>query len=264
MVVGCWLLEQAVLRFTVGAGLSRELFFVAEKPKLAGQARSHRVLLAFLMLCGSAVAPAANNQQPTTDSHLSAANNQQAATSNHSLDLLASVATHIHSAPVLRGDFTQERTLAGFSKPLRSSGSFVAARGRGVLWTTTAPFPGELVITEGAIRERVDGKETVVVDASREPALAQVNRILLALLQGDLETLRTQFSAAGSADAQRWQLALTPLGSLAGLIGTIELTGDQQVESVTIRETNGDASRIDFSALSTAQSLANGEAARFD
>jgi len=179
-------------------------------------------------------------------------------------DLLESVATRIHPTPVLRGEFSQQRTVAGFSKPLRSSGTFVAARGRGVLWTTSAPFPGELVITESAIRERVDGNVNVVVDASHEPALRQVNRILLALLQGELTTLREQFSVAGTIDPQRWQLTLTPQGQLAELIGRIELGGTDQVQSVAIFELNGDVSHIEFTELATGESLSTEESARFD
>lgn len=179
-------------------------------------------------------------------------------------DLLENVAARIHRTPLLRGDFTQERTLAGFSKPLRSTGTFIAARGHGVLWTTTAPFPGELVITESAIRERVDGVDTVVVDANREPALRQVNRILLALLQGELATLREQFSVSGSVDPQGWQLKLTPQGQLAELIGSIEVGGGSQVESVAILERNGDLGRIEFTALTTGDSLSTEEAERFD
>ena len=165
---------------------------------------------------------------------------------------------------MLRGEFVQERTLVGFAKPLRSTGRFVAARGRGVLWITQSPFPGELVITEGAIRERADGSESVVVDASREPALQKVNRVLLALLQGDLATLREQFSLAGRDDAAGWALTLTPQPPLSEAIGLVELAGKSQVEVVSIREHNGDLSRVEFHALSSGDALTADEAARLD
>ena len=152
----------------------------------------------------------------------------------------------------------------GFAKPLRSSGRFVAARGRGVLWITQSPFPGELVITEGAIRERVDGSESVVVDASREPALQQINRVLLALLQGDLATLREQFSVAGQDDPQGWVLSLTPQAPLSEAIGLVELAGNTQVDVVSIQERNGDQSRVEFHALSGGDALTADEAARLD
>ena len=215
-----------------------------------------------------AVAPvvAAQNPEPTTQNPLPAAHDplEPAEVPSNTADLLASVAAHIQRAPVLRGEFVQERTLAGFAKPLRSSGHFVAARGRGVLWVTQSPFPGELVITEDAIRERVDGSESMVVDASREPALQQVNRVLLALLQGDLAALREQFRVAGQDDPEGWILALTPQPPLSEAIGEIELGGNTQVNVVIIRERNGDLSRVEFHALSAGDALTADEAARLD
>lgn len=179
-------------------------------------------------------------------------------------ELLETVAARVRSAPVLHGDFAQERTLKGFSKPLRSSGRFLAARGKGVLWTTALPFPGELVITADTIRERVEDGETLVLDARREPALREVNRILMALLQGDLAALSAQFDVSGSDARPRWSLRLEPRGELRQALAWIELEGADQVERVAIGEPSGDASVILFSAQHGAAALAPEEAARFD
>lgn len=181
----------------------------------------------------------------------------------HAADLLDQVAARMQPVPVLRGAFTQERVLAGFSAPLRSGGSFIAARERGVLWSTEQPFPSLLIITADAIRERVDGEQSFEIDASREPALRQINQILLALLQGDLAGLRAQFSVTGEIN-DSWQLRLTPLAQVAELIGQIELHGNTQVESVTIHERNGDRSRVEFRDVRGDVSLTAEEAARFD
>lgn len=216
-----------------------------------------------MLTLGAALASAADNRQPTTDNCF-AADNRQPTNDNCSSGLLPAIAARVQSAPVLRGDFAQERVLAGFAKPLRSSGSFLAVRGRGVVWTTAEPFPGELVITADAIRERVEGSETVVVDASREPALREVNRILMALLQGDLATLGTQFEIAGENADGGWRLQLTPRGELAQAIARIELEGAAQVRRVAIFEPGGDASVIAFSAHASAEALAPADAARLD
>ncbi len=220
---------------------------------------------ALALALGFDLASAADNRQPTTDNPgTAAATAQPAGDRARTPDLLATIGARIQPAAVLRGEFVQERTLAGFARPLRSSGRFVAARGRGVLWVTLAPFPGELVITEDAIRERVDGSESVVVDASREPALQQVNRVLLALLQGDLAALREQFSVAGQDDPEGWLLVLTPQPPLNEAIGQIELAGSTQVDVVSIRERNGDLSRVEFRALSGGEALTADEASRLD
>ena len=163
--------------------------------------------------------------------------------------LLDAVGARVQSAPVLRGQFTQERELAGFSRSLRSSGHFVAVRDKGVIWTTEQPFPAELTISADAIRERVEGRRQTILDATREPALRQINDILLSLLQGDVERLQAQFAVDGSIDDQGWNLQLSPQAQMASLIGQISLSGNQQIERVEIRESGGDVSRIHFSGL---------------
>ena len=178
-------------------------------------------------------------------------------------DLFDQLAAQIQPVPVLRGDFTQERNLAGFSKPLRSSGQFVAARDHGVLWRTLQPFPSLLIITPEAIRERVDGQASFALDATAEPALRQINQILLALLQGELSALREHFVASGRVDAQGFDVRLTPQGKVADMLGSVVVAGHHQIERVQISERSGDSSVIEFSALQPS-TLTDAELADFE
>ena len=61
---------------------------------------------------------------------------------------------------VLRGRFTQQRFLQGFNAPLISSGSFIVAPGRGIVWRGEAPFAIVTVMGPGGLVQRVAGGAT--------------------------------------------------------------------------------------------------------
>ncbi|MFA5589279.1 MAG: outer membrane lipoprotein carrier protein LolA [Lysobacteraceae bacterium] len=177
------------------------------------------------------------------------------------------VAARVEQAEVLRGDFSQEKHVEGFRNPLRSSGRFLLANGRGVLWETLAPFPGEMVITRERIASRQpDGSQRIEVDASRQPGLAAVNSTLFALMSGDVAALSARFEGEAQLLPEgRWRLELVPRpGPLAQAFSTLSIEGGRFVEQVELLDTQGDRTRIVFSALATGPALEAGEAARLD
>lgn len=179
-------------------------------------------------------------------------------------DLLGQVAERIELVPVLRGEFEQEREIKGFVRSLRSSGRFVAVRGRGLLWITEAPFPSELLVSERGLRERIDGETQWLLDAASEPAMRELQRVFAALLLGDLAALRDHFTASGALDDARWSLHLEARAGLAERVAWIEMSGGAWVDSLTIQETQGDRLHIRLRAQSSPPTLSEEEAARLD
>ena len=168
---------------------------------------------------------------------------------------------------VLRGQFTQEKRVSGFSNPLRSQGRFVVARQHGVIWTTLKPFPSEVVVTADRILSRQrDGSTRVELDARQQPAMRSVNAIMFALMSGDVQALSAQFTVTAQREAQGWTLHLVPKSAmLAKAFQGLTLHGDRFVREVEIIEANQDRTRIVFSALSEAPAtLDAAEAGRFD
>ncbi len=145
----------------------------------------------------------------------------------------------------LRGDFTQTKKVPGFAKPLVSTGNFVAARGRGVLWRTLKPFASELRLTLNEIRATQGGQTAMRLDASREPAVRVINTLMFALLNGDVSGLAELFELSGSTKGANWQLALAPMpGALQQVLKKVELEGDGFVRRIQLFEANGDESLI--------------------
>lgn len=168
---------------------------------------------------------------------------------------------------VLRGAFNQEKQVAGFRNPLRSQGTFVVARERGVIWSTLEPFPSELVITAERILSRQrDGSTRVELDAREQPAMRSVNAILFALMSGDVQALSSQFTVQARRDGNTWILALAPKSPmLAKAFTSLELRGDRYVRQVTIVEASNDRTLITFSGLrETPAVLSADEAARLE
>ena len=182
-------------------------------------------------------------------------------------DPLAQVRAQVAQVPVLRGEFAQEKQVAGFKNPLRSNGRFLLARDKGVLWTTTAPFPSEIVITQDRILSRQrDGSSRVEVDGKQQPGLRSVNAMMFALMSGDMKALTSTFDVKEEPAAGGWKMTLVPRSrQLAQAFTSVRLSGDRYVREVELREANGDLTRLRFSGMSEAPAtLSRDEAARFD
>lgn len=182
-------------------------------------------------------------------------------------DPLAEVRSQVAQVPVLRGEFTQEKQVSGFKNPLRSKGRFLLARDRGVVWSTMAPFPSEIVITQDRILSRQrDGSRRVEVDGRQQPGLRSVNAMMFALMSGDMKALTSSFEVKAEPATSGWKMTLVPRSrQLAQAFTTVRLSGDRYVRDVELREANGDLTRLRFSGMSEAPAtLTRDEAARFE
>lgn len=192
----------------------------------------------------------------------------QVAGATATADPLAQVRTQVAQVPLLRGNFSQEKQVAGFRNPLRSNGRFVLAREKGVIWTTVAPFPSEIVITRDRIISRQrDGSSRVEVDGRQQPGLRTVNAMMFALMSGDMKALTTTFDVKSEpAEGKAWRMTLSPRSrQLAQAFTSVRLAGDRYVREVELREANGDVTRLRFDGLTeTPATLTRDEATQFD
>ena len=182
-------------------------------------------------------------------------------------DPLVQVREQVAQVPVLRGEFTQEKQVAGFKNPLRSKGRFLLARDKGVLWSTSTPFPSEIVITQDRILSRQrDGSRRVEVDGRQQPGLRSVNAMMFALMSGDMKALTSTFEVKGEPAASGWKMTLVPRSrQLAQAFTSVRLSGDRYVREVELREANGDLTRLRFSGMSESPAmLSRDEAAKFE
>ncbi|MBK7277029.1 MAG: outer membrane lipoprotein carrier protein LolA [Betaproteobacteria bacterium] len=179
---------------------------------------------------------------------------------------LPTLRERLTTAPVVRGEFEQRKTVKGFRHALTSRGDFVVARGRGVLWRTQEPFAQSLLVTpDRLIARRTDGATASRLDATREPALQAINQTLFALMGADLDVLARRFDVATELrGAQAWRLVLLPRDTqVSAWIERVELEGDRFVHQVQISEKSGDATLIRFFNQQPAEALTADEEAAF-
>ena len=178
------------------------------------------------------------------------------------------VKQRVAKVDVLRGEFTQEKQVAGFKSPLRSQGRFVLAQDHGVIWTTLKPFPSEVVVTRDRILSRQrDGSSRVEMDGRQQPAMRSVNAIMFALMSGDAQALSAQFTVKVEVlPGNAWRMQLTPRSAMLGKVfAQLTLSGDRYVREVQINEANQDVTRIHFAGMSeTPATLSADEGGRFE
>lgn len=178
------------------------------------------------------------------------------------------VKQRVAKVDVLRGEFTQEKQVAGFKNPLRSQGRFVLAQAHGVIWTTLKPFPSEVVVTRDRILSRQrDGSSRVEMDGRQQPAMRSVNAIMFALMSGDAQALSAQFTVKVEVlPGNAWKMQLTPRSAMLGKVfAQLTLSGDRYVREVQISEANQDVTRIHFAGMSeTPATLSADEGGRFE
>lgn len=163
-------------------------------------------------------------------------------------DLTIDIAARLADAPLLRGQFEQKKSLAGFKQPLVSTGDFLLWRDHGLSWHTRTPFDSRLTLARRGITQ-TQGGTTLQMGAKKEPGLLVANEVMFALLSGDVSLLAQRFQISGKlVGAEGWQLRLVPSdAALAKVFKSIELSGARFVQDIRLEDMNGDLTAIRFS-----------------
>jgi hypothetical protein len=202
----------------------------------------------FLLVAGACAVPALQAAEPVAP-------------------LLRDVRQRLTSEPVVRGGFEQRKTVKGFRNPLVSSGEFVVARQRGVLWRTLEPFASTLVVTRDRVLARgADGSVARRLSASEEPAVRAISETLFGVMAADLTALATRFQIEGElVGREGWRLQLLPRdAALARWVQRVELDGDRFLRAVRLQEGSGDQTQIRLARHSTSATLSAEEEAQFE
>ena len=180
--------------------------------------------------------------------------------------LLAQVRQRVQDAPVVRGQFTQLKTVQGFKQPLKSSGDFVVAHGKGIAWQVRKPFASTLIVKPDSLLSRAaDGSVAMQMKAQDEPVLRTINAMLFAVMAADLAQLSQYFEVTGQVQGNSWTLHLVPRDAmLAQWLQAVDLRGQQFVQEVQLQEARGDRSQILIQNPAAEQALRAQDASLFE
>jgi outer membrane lipoprotein-sorting protein len=162
--------------------------------------------------------------------------------------LVSQIAGHLAQAKGVRAQFTQTQTLSAMKQPLVSTGSLVFFRERGVIWQIDTPYKATYVITDTGVSEvNANGQRLSTNSGSGVRGVAQVSRMMRAMLGGDLSALYAQFDVHADGTPAQWRMQLTPnQPQLAQSIKGLEMSGGDYLQALRITLANGDVTRIDF------------------
>lgn len=142
--------------------------------------------------------------------------------------------------------FTQSKTIASLSRALNSSGVIWMSPTDELVWQVQKPVRSTTVISANGVKQF--NRRDELQPSIDNPFAADLSTIFLSLLTGDFAALESSFAQSLSCDGDHWELTLEPRsGNLADLLSTLSVTGAENMESVSYRETRGDLTEIQLS-----------------
>jgi outer membrane lipoprotein-sorting protein len=162
--------------------------------------------------------------------------------------LVSQIAAHLAQAKGVRAQFTQTQTLAAMKQPLVSTGALLFFRERGVIWQIDTPYKATYVITDAGVTEvNAAGQRVTTHSAQGTRGVAQVSKMMRAMLGGDLSALYSQFDVQAEGSAAQWRMHLKPnQPQIAQSIKGLEMDGGDYLQSLRITLANGDVTKLDF------------------
>ena len=162
--------------------------------------------------------------------------------------LVSQIAAHLAQAKGVRAQFTQTQTLAAMKQPLVSTGSLLFFRERGVIWQIDKPYKATYVITDAGVAEvDANGQRVTTHSAQGARGVAQVSKMMRAMLGGDLSALYSQFDVEAQGSVAQWRMQLTPnQPQIAQSIKGLAMSGGDYLQSLRITLANGDVTQLEF------------------
>ncbi|RKR44521.1 outer membrane lipoprotein carrier protein LolA [Paraburkholderia sp. BL17N1] len=175
--------------------------------------------------------------------------------------LVSQIAAHLAQAKGVRAQFTQTQTLAAMKRPLVSTGLLLFFRERGVIWQIDTPYKATYVITDAGVTEvNANGQRVTAHSAQGTRGVAQVSKMMRAMLGGDLSALYSQFDVQAEGSAAQWRMQLTPnQPQIAQSIKGLEMNGGDYLQRLRITLANGDITQLDFTKSAAVTELTAAE-----
>ena len=143
--------------------------------------------------------------------------------------------------PIVKGNFSQEKYLNRFDRSLLSSGNFIIAAEKGMVWETLQPFPSTMILGKGFIMQsRPDGRKSILGNQGNE-TFTQMANLISSVFSGHSQGLLENFEVYFLGSVSNWNMGLRPRDSIiASFVMKITMTGDSAIRSIRIFEPNGD------------------------
>jgi len=154
------------------------------------------------------------------------------------------VCARIAQYPVIRGNFEQEKILSRINRSLKSSGSFLIASDKGMVWDTLNPFPSTLVLGKDFLIQSRPGGQRTVLSAQGNEIFVSMAEILSAVFSGNAQSLEKNFFIYFKSSSSSWELGLKPLNTAINAFAErIIMSGDTVIKTIVLIENGGDSTK---------------------
>ena len=157
--------------------------------------------------------------------------------------------------------FSQQRKIAILSKPLLSEGQFLYRENAGICWAINKPFPATLVLTESSIIQKSDDGSEQIIDASKNPMIAELTGLFTSIFAGDSQKILSAFDVyllqgqPSLMPKAGWMLGMKPKADLmVGIPSEIRLLGKENLRWAWFSNKAGDQTLIEFADVNGSQS----------
>ncbi len=155
--------------------------------------------------------------------------------------------TKLTTYPVVRGEYTQLKTLKMFKQPLHSSGHFLLSEQQGLQWSQRQPFPVSLVLTKNKLSQQFSKQSPQIIGVKDNPLIFYFSHLFLSVFKGDLTALSEQFKMQLKGGNKNWSLLLVPKGApLNKVFKQIKISGAKYINQLLLTELSGDTTKITF------------------
>jgi outer membrane lipoprotein-sorting protein len=178
-------------------------------------------------------------------SRLSAA---AAAASPRTIDALMQLLAQVDES---RSTFTEVKTIAALTVPLRASGVLFYRRPDYFEKTTTQPRLERLVVDGDRLTISIDSEPARVVDLDSQAMIRGLVDAIRGTLAGELALLQHVYRVVMEGDLTGWRLTLTPTDpSVQRAVSNIVIEGRQDaLQFIHTTQANGDESRMTISRV---------------
>jgi outer membrane lipoprotein-sorting protein len=148
------------------------------------------------------------------------------------------------AVPASRAKFTEEKTIAALTEPVRSEGWLVYRRPDHLEKTTITPNRESLMVDGDRLSIIADDQQPRIIELDSEPSLRALVDAVRGTLSGDLAALRRSYDVVMQGTLAAWHLILTPRDqSLKQLLRQVTVDGTgAELRAVRIVQANGDQS----------------------
>lgn len=119
------------------------------------------------------------------------------------------ISEHFRSEKIVAGKFFQTKKLSDLDIVLKSAGTFVFSRERGVIWETQNPIKSAIVIRAGTISFfDKNNVRTQKIELGENQTASEIFKIIRDTMLGDFSGLKKMFSESASVEGSRRILCL--------------------------------------------------------